>query len=120
MYPNLENSTTQSVFMSESTRDIFPHHIGHIRDDIYHLGKKIQPGTKVWNLSVTFWGHYLSTPILKKAKLNHFQCQKVLEYFFDHICHRRDDMCDTSKKIQPGTNENTQNNHFSVGIFHGP
>ena len=50
-------------------------------------------------------GYYLSTPILKVTNLIQFSMfESTINMFQDHIGHIRDDICNSYKKIQPGTN----------------
>ena len=51
--------------MSESSKNIFLHHMGHIRDDICNSYKKIQPGTNLTSKRFTFGGNNQTTPIMK-------------------------------------------------------
>ena len=59
---NLKKTELIQFSMFESTINMFQDHVGHIRDDIYHSSQKIQPGTKSWIITVTFWGGIICLP----------------------------------------------------------
>ena len=53
---NLKKAELTQFSMSESNQNMFLDHIGHIRDDVGGLIKKIQPGTILTSKCFTFVG----------------------------------------------------------------
>ena len=81
--------------MSESSKNIFLHHIGHIQDDICASYKKIQPGTNLTSKCFPFGGQnqktYLCTPNTEMKLVQSFF--NVRKYLNDnnrsHWSHKR-------------------------------
>ena len=83
---------------------VFLLHIGHIRDDVYHSSKKIQPGTILTSKCFTFGGKQsdnsnMEMNLKKTALIQFSMSENTLMIILYHSGHIRDDIWNTIKKI---------------------
>jgi hypothetical protein len=89
--PKLKCNKFNQFSMSESTRNIFLNHSGHIREDICGSSKKIHARTIVVTFNSNFWGTISVDPNIEMDLVQSvFNIRKYLNNFFTSLwSHKR-------------------------------